>query len=61
MEWFRQYAEFKRNEIIRKAASKLNGKVEGEQVVLGDGAYEDEYNGKPFISRTLGEEGIRPK
>ena len=61
MQWFRQYAEHKRNEILKRAAERFGGTVSNEQILLDSNALGDEYGGKPFISRTLGEEGIKPK
>lgn len=61
MELFRQYAERKRRELMEKAASKLDGKVDAFKVELDGDAMDREYNGQPFISRTLGDSGIRPR
>lgn len=61
MELFRQYAERKRRELMEKAASKLNGKVDASRIEIGGDAMDREYNGQPFISRTLNDSGIRPR
>lgn len=61
MNLLRQYAERKKQEIMQKAASKLDGKVEVSKITMSGDAMGREYGGNPFISRTLGDVGIKPK
>ena len=61
MDLFRQYAERKKQELMEKAAAKLGGKVEESKIILSGDAMDREYGGNPFIFRTLGDVGIRPK
>lgn len=58
---FKQYAERKKQEMVQKIAAKMGGTVEGSKIVMPDGSMQREYSGSPFISRTLGDVGIRPK
>ena len=61
MALFRQYVEHKKAKIMRQAADKLGGKVEGDKIVLTTEAANREYNEQAFISKTLNDVGIRPR
>jgi len=61
MALFRQYAEHRKAELMKKAAEKLGGKVEdGKVLILGD-AMEREYGGRPFVSQALNDVGIKAR
>jgi len=61
MDLFRQYAEHRKTELMKKAAEKMGGKIEDRKIALSGDAMEREYGGQAFISKALNDVGIKAR